>query len=80
MSAFGGRADMTARWPWPHVKGSHGFDEQIFGAHEQIPERGQTYLSAIGLKVMWEKQRTSTFSYRRRVKRPSFNLLCQLRP
>jgi hypothetical protein len=25
---------------------------------------------------MWEKQRTSTFSRHRRVKRPSFNLLC----
>jgi hypothetical protein len=55
-------------------KGSHGFDEQIFGAHGQIPERGQTYLNGIGLKVMCEKQRTSTFSHRRRVKRPS--LIC----
>jgi hypothetical protein len=43
--------------PWRHVKGSHGSDEQIFGAHEQISERGQTYLTDIGLKVMWEKQR-----------------------
>ena len=25
-----------------HIKGSHGFDEQIFGANEQIPKRGQT--------------------------------------
>jgi hypothetical protein len=55
-------------------KGSHGFDEQISGSNEQIPERGQTHLSGIGLKVMWEKQRTSTFSHRRRVKRPS--LIC----
>ena len=30
--------------PWRDVKGSHGFDEQIFGANEQIPEPGQTYL------------------------------------
>jgi hypothetical protein len=34
-----------------------GSIEQISGANEQIPERGQTYLSNIGLKVMWEKQR-----------------------
>jgi hypothetical protein len=38
--------------PWRYVKGSHGFDEQISGANEQIPERGQTYLSGIGLKVI----------------------------
>jgi len=43
--------------PWRHVKGSHGFDEQIFGATGQILEWGQTYLSGIGLKVMCEKQR-----------------------
>ena len=30
---------------WRHVKDSHGFDEQIFGANEQIPEPGQTYLA-----------------------------------
>jgi hypothetical protein len=53
---------------------AHGFDEQIFGANEQMFERGQIYLSGIGLKVMCEKQRTSTFSHRRRVKRPS--LIC----
>jgi hypothetical protein len=34
-----------------------GSIEQISGANEQIPERGQTYLGGIGLKVMWEKQR-----------------------
>jgi hypothetical protein len=27
---------------WRHVKGSHGFDEQISGANEQIPGRGQS--------------------------------------
>jgi hypothetical protein len=46
-----------------------GFDEQISGGDEQIPGRGQTYLSDISLKVIWEKQRTSTFSHHRRVKR-----------
>jgi len=39
------------------VRPRHGFDDQISGANEQVPERGQTYLSDIGLKVMWEKQR-----------------------
>jgi hypothetical protein len=46
-----------------------GLNEQIFGVNEQVPERGQTYLSRISLKVIWEKQRTSTFSHHRRVKR-----------
>ena len=57
--------------PWRHVKGSRGFDEQIFGANEQIPERGESYLSGIGLKVMWESKELAHFSYRRRVKGPS---------
>jgi hypothetical protein len=25
-----------------HVKGSHGFGEQMFGVNEQMPERGQS--------------------------------------
>jgi len=37
-----------------------GSIEQISGANEQIPERDQTYLNNIELKVIWEKQRTST--------------------
>jgi hypothetical protein len=40
--------------------GAIGFKEQIFGADEQVPGRGETDLSGIGLTVMWEKQRTST--------------------
>ena len=66
--------------PWRHVKGSHGFDEQIFGANEQILERGQTYLGGIGLKVMWEKQRTGTLLLPPQSEEAEFNLLCQLRP
>ena len=37
-------------------------NKQIFGVNQQILGRGQTYLSDISLKVIWEKQRTSTFS------------------
>ena len=46
---------------------------------EQIPERGQTYLSNIGLKVMWEKQRTSTLLSPPQSEEAEFNLLCQLK-
>jgi hypothetical protein len=46
-----------------------GSNEQIFGVKEQILGRDQTYISDISLKVMWEKQRTNTFSHHRRVKR-----------
>ena len=63
-----------------HIKGSHGFDEQIFGANEQIPERGESYLSGIGLKAMWEKQRTGTLLLPPQSEEAEFNLLCQLRP
>lgn len=63
-----------------HIKGSHGFDEQIFGANEQILERGQTYLSGIGLKAMWEEQRTGTLLLPPQSEEAEFNLLCQLRP
>jgi hypothetical protein len=49
-----GIARRTAQ-PW--------LDEQIFGGNQQIPGRGQTYLSDISLKVMCEKQRTSTFAF-----------------
>jgi hypothetical protein len=45
-----------------------GPEEQIFGVNQQIPGRGQTYLSDMSLKVIWVKQRTSTFSHHRRVK------------
>jgi hypothetical protein len=40
----------------PYLRGI-GSVEQISGVNEQIPERGQTYLSGIGPKVMWEKQK-----------------------
>ena len=30
-------------------------NEQIFGVNEQIPGRGQTYLSDMSLKVIWVK-------------------------
>ena len=62
------------------VAPSHGFDEQIFGANEQILERGQTYLSGIGLKAMWEEQRTGTLLLPPQSEEAEFNLLCQLRP
>jgi hypothetical protein len=58
----------TVTPPGPARDGSH---KQIFGVNQQIPGRGQTYLSDISLKVIWEKQRTSTFSHHRRVKRLS---------
>jgi hypothetical protein len=35
------------------------------------PGAGSMRLSGISLKVIWEKQRTSTFSHHRRVKRLS---------
>jgi hypothetical protein len=53
-----------------------GFEEQIFGADEQVRGRDQTYISDISLKVMWEKQRTNTFSHHRRVKRLNSIPLC----
>jgi hypothetical protein len=58
----------------------HGIEGQISGMNEQILGQGQTYLSDVGLKVMWEKQRTSTFSHRRRVKRLSLIRSANLRP
>jgi hypothetical protein len=60
--------DRRRRGGASRLLGSH---KQIFGVNEQIPGRGQTYLSDISLKVMCEKQRTSTFSHHRRVKRLS---------
>jgi hypothetical protein len=53
---------------WRLLQDHDGFDEQIFGVDEQIPGRGQTYLSDMSLKVIWVKQITSTFSHHRRVK------------
>jgi hypothetical protein len=54
-----------------YVKPVVGLNEQIFGVNEQISGRGQERLIDISLKVMCEKQRTSTFSHHRRVKRLS---------
>src|SRR5262245_5942936 len=48
----------------------------MFGADEQVSGRGQTYLSDIGLTVMWEKQGTST----PQSEEAEFDLLCQLSP
>ena len=42
------------------------------------PRAGSVRLRDISPKVMWEKQRTSTFSHHRRVKRLEFNPLCYL--
>jgi len=57
-----------------------GFDEQIFGPDKQVRGRGQTYLSDIGLTVMWEKQRTSTLLPPPQSEEAEFYPLCQLRP
>src|SRR5262249_45695730 len=57
-----------------------GFKEQIFGVDDQVPGRGQTYLSGIGLTVMWEKQRTSTLLRPPQSEEAEFYPLCQLRP
>ena len=38
-----------------------GLNEQIFGVNEQVPGMGQTYLSDIGLKVMWKKLAQNVF-------------------
>jgi len=48
----------------------------MFGADKQVSGRGQTYLSDIGLTVMWEKQGTST----PQSEEAEFDLLCQLKP
>src|SRR5262245_53776141 len=48
----------------------------MFGADKQVSGRGQTYLSDIGLTVMWEKQGTST----PQSEEAEFDLLCQLSP
>ena len=40
-------------------------------AAQPNPRKGSVRLSSVGLKVMWKKQRTSTFSHHRRVKRLS---------
>jgi len=46
----------------------------------RLPERGESYLSGIGLKVMWEKQRTGTLLLPPQSEEAEFDLLCQLRP
>ena len=52
----------------------------MFGADKQVRGRGQTYLSGIGLTVMWEKQRTSTLVPPPQSEEAEFDLLCQLKP
>jgi hypothetical protein len=53
-----------------------GLNKQIFGVNEQVPGMGQTYLSDISLTVMWEKQRTSTFSQPPQSEEAEFDPLC----
>jgi hypothetical protein len=57
------------------MSGGLGLIKQISGVNEQIPGRVRA-LSGIGLKVIWEKQRKSTFSHHRRVKRLNSIPLC----
>jgi len=50
----------------------------MFGADKQVRGRGQTYLSGIGLTVMWEKQRTSTLVPPPQSEEAEIDPLCQL--
>ena len=44
-----------------------GFHEQIFGVIKQVRGQDQSDYGDISQKVIWEKQRTSTFSHHRRL-------------
>jgi hypothetical protein len=67
-------------WPLGVSISLFGSHEQIFGVLEQVRGQDQTYISDISLQVIWEKQRTSTFSHHRRVKRLNSIPLCYLGP
>ena len=53
-----------------------GSDEQIFGVNEQVPGMGQTYLSDIGLKVMWKKLTQNVFKRELVLCSPSLEKSC----